>query len=287
MIKRTNVIESLERRTLLSGSSLLGGVLRVNGDFAARNVIAVTNNSEMQTVDVRIESYSIAGALIGTHTRSYSNALPLNEIRVSGGFLADDIRVGSDAGGAALDVNTRVASFGGNDRIRTNGGNDIVFGGAGNDDVNAGHGNNWVRGDLGNDLLVTGDGNDRVAGNGGNDLIFTLGGNDLALGQGGNDAIDAGAGNDVVFGHWGNDALGGGEGDDAVWGGLGDDALSGGAGDDRLGGFFGINSLTGDAGADTFLVPLTNRNAMDFDAAEGDVVTQVGARADGGTGPAL
>ncbi len=115
--------------------------------------------------------------------------------------------------------------------------------------------------------------NNVIRADGGNDVVLANAGNDDVRGGNGSDQLSGGDGNDKLFGQNGLDLLIGGAGRDIINGGNDNDTLQGDAGDDIL---------RGDGGADTFAyaaavgVDLGDDRLDDFDAAEGDSVTNTG-----------
>jgi predicted outer membrane repeat protein len=105
-------------------------------------------------------------------------------------------------------------------------------------------------------------------------------GADMIFGQNGDDTINAGDGNDLVCGGNAGGVISGGAGDDTMDGGNGNDVLRGDAGKDIVRGSAGNDTLTGDtltggSEADSFDGGSGTDVATDYNAAEGDMTTNI------------
>ena len=166
---------------------------------------------------------------------------------IDGGADHDTLSYAQRTGGAVIDLDAGMASFG-------DGTSDTITG------IEELYGTEY------NDVIHGSSGDDRIQGRGGEDEIYGRGGNDDLRSVDGVALIDGGEGNDTVTGWTGNDELYGGAGSDTVDGGEGDDTLYGGAGRDWL---------YGRDGADTFVFEASDNfdsydSIRDFDLAEGD-----------------
>lgn len=114
-------------------------------------------------------------------------------------------------------------------KVHSGTGNDTIDASALNTEtlLNGYHGNDTIIGSLGVDYIRGGNDNDSLSGNDGDDLL---------RGDKGDDTLGGGDGDDYITGDNGNDVLGGGADDDTLGGGRGDDTLAGDAGDDVLSG---------------------------------------------------
>jgi len=113
---------------------------------------------------------------------------------------------------------------------------------------------------------------DELHGGPGMDSIRAGRGDDLAWGGRDDDQIAMGGGDDWASGGLGSDTIEGDKGSDTLFGNADDDYLNGGPGADRLHGGAGSDALVGGHGPDTFVASDGADVAMDFDAAEGDIL---------------
>jgi Ca2+-binding RTX toxin-like protein len=90
----------------------------------------------------------------------------------------------------------RVASFNGDDQIRTGAGNDLISSGENDDVVAAGAGDDWIDGGANDDALDGGEGADVIEGGSGFDVL---------AGRDGDDQLSGGIGADRMVGGLGND----------------------------------------------------------------------------------
>jgi hemolysin type calcium-binding protein len=114
---------------------------------------------------------------------------------------------------------------------------------------------------------------DYIIGSEGDDIIFGLRGNDVISALPGNDLVFGGPGDDFVYGGDGNNQLFGQDGNDNLIGGVGDDLLVGGPGNDRLYGNTGDDILQGGPGADYFDCGDGVDTVVDYNSAQGDIVS--------------
>jgi len=110
-------------------------------------------------------------------------------------------------------------------------------------------------------------------GNEGDDIIFGLRGNDIITALGGDDQVFGGPGDDIVYGGDGNNQLFGQDGNDNLVGGTQDDLIVGGPGNDRLYGNTGDDILQGGPGADYFDCGDGVDTVVDYNSAQGDIVS--------------
>lgn len=257
---------TLEGRRLLAGDS----VFFFNSTTGTLHISAAETNVEGAEYANSIAISSDGSQLIVTEANRPDQTFSLDGLtRISyrGTFQSDRFD-------NSTDIDTRVASFAGNDNISTGGGDDRVIGGNGDDEVRTGGGDDYVAGNAGRDSIFGGienTGRDRFFGGPGADLIFGGDGDDFISGNEGDDDIRLGAGNDVAFGGQGQDTISGGAGDDFIYGGAddddlvgdtggdrilgqdGDDEISGGEGDDSIVGGDGEDSILGEQGNDTLI----------------------------------
>jgi Ca2+-binding RTX toxin-like protein len=121
--------------------------------------------------------------------------------------------------------------------------------------------------------IVGTDDKDYIVGSEEDDLICALDGNDVIFSDAGVDAIFAQGGMDTVQGGIGNNQIFGGDDGDTLVGGIDDDLIAGRAGDDRLFGAEGNDVLEGDKGGDFFNCGDGIDIVLDFNPAEGDIIT--------------
>ncbi|WP_457089696.1 PQQ-dependent sugar dehydrogenase [Microvirga sp. P5_D2] len=106
----------------------------------------------------------------------------------------------------------------------------------------------------------------QISGNAETNVLSGLGGADIIRGLGGDDVINGGEGTDDLHGDAGSDRLDGGTENDKVEGGAGADRLTGGAGADT---FVWLSTT------DTSTIVLEADLVLDFDAAQGDLLSLV------------
>jgi RTX calcium-binding nonapeptide repeat (4 copies) len=114
---------------------------------------------------------------------------------------------------------------------------------------------------------------DYIIGSEGNDIIFGLRGNDIISALDGDDLVFGGPGDDIVYGNDGNNQLFGENGNDNLVGGIDDDLIVGGLGNDRLYGNTGDDILQGGPGADYFDCGDGVDTVVDYNSAQGDIVS--------------
>jgi len=212
-------------------------------DRNGNDTIDLSNNTTNDRLDLRPETFSDTGGLIGNLGIARGTVIE-NAVGGSG----NDTFTGNGA-------NNNLSGNQGDDRLYGRGGDDRLEGGAGDDRIRGNNGNDRIFGGEGSDVLFGGSGNDRIFGDSvferaGADLLFGGAGSDVLSGGGNDDYLSGGTGNDTLFGGDGSDRLNGGEGDDTLYGSTGEDRLKGKDGDDTLNGGEGADVLWGDAGAD-------------------------------------
>jgi len=195
---RTDLIEALEGRTLLSSVILSSGVLTVNGNSTADHIEVQKRADKGQ---LRVE--------INGSERAFSFA-SVKKVVINAGSGNDFVEFSGRDGGV------NIPSF-----ISGGDGNDTLTGGIGRDTIYAGPGDDHLQGKAGNDQLIGGKGNDWIEGGDGDDLL---------KGDAGNDRLYGGNGRDTLNGGDNDDDLTGGAGDDSVLGGNGNDDFFGDAG---------------------------------------------------------
>lgn len=122
--------------------------------------------------------------------------------------------------------------------------------------------------------LEGGSKSDMIYGLEGHDVIKGEGGDDILDGGNGDDTIIGGEGNDNLFGSLDNDYISGENGDDLLVGSFGNDLLSGGGGNDELFGNQGNDVLSGGDSADFFDCGEDIDIVLDFNAKQGDKVSE-------------
>ena len=133
------VIETLEKRQMLSSVSLSGGLLTLNGDSATSNTLSVARSGNAVQV------------IVNDNETWYKDYFAINAIRINGGNANDRITVSDQ-----IWRNATIYAGGGSDYVLGGNGNDTIYGGAGNDDLNGGKGNDKIYGEDGNDDLQGG-----------------------------------------------------------------------------------------------------------------------------------
>jgi Ca2+-binding RTX toxin-like protein len=198
-------MQPLEGRRLLSGATLSGGVLTVEGTAGPDEIEVQIRADEPNVVKVEINNLNFE--------REFDRA-SVQRIVVNAFAGNDSVEIGKDDEPVSIRAE--------------------INGGTGNDFLDGGASGDIIRGEGGNDNIDGEGGNDRVFGNAGNDSIEGSGGNDTLSGGSGHDTLQGGSGRDLVSGEAGNDRLEGRSGDDRLFGGSGTDTLEGGAGTDEL-----------------------------------------------------
>ena len=176
------VLETLERRQMLSSVTLVDGAMIVQGNSNTPNDITIhTDGGDVWAVTDAGSSKKIAVSSV-------------RQIRIIGGEAGDDVQVDS---GVSIPVYVRTGS--GNDTITTGSGNDTIFSGNGRDRIEAGAGDDRVNAGNGDDTVVAGGGNDRVDGGNGSDIIDDGTGNDTVNAASGDDTVYSGSGHDKIM----------------------------------------------------------------------------------------
>lgn len=210
-------------------------------DNGGRDLIDFSFATEGMRIDLRPESFSDVGGLIGN--MAIARGTIIEELFTGSG---NDVVQGNNA-------NNLIRTNAGDDDIRAGGGRDKVFGGGGDDVIRGQGGNDRLFGNAGRDQLFGNAGRDIIKGGGGHDTVNGGGGNDKLFGNAGRDILRGGNGNDNANGGGGNDRLLGQGGRDVLNGGNGNDFLNGGGGRDRLIGGNGNDVARGGNAADTFV----------------------------------
>jgi Ca2+-binding RTX toxin-like protein len=187
-------VEQLEARTLLTNSSVAGGLLTVN--LTLGDDVAVT---------CAAGKVKLNGANPDTGS---ANCSAISQIRINGGTLGNTINL-SGVTQALFPGLVPVAA----DPIPIK-----LF-------VNGAAGDDSITGSEFADDLEGGISDDTIRGGGGSDEID---------GEDGRDSLDGGAGNDEILGGLDPDTIFGGIGNDSIDGGLGNDEIDGGGGTDRV-----------------------------------------------------
>src|SRR5581483_10249292 len=282
--RRKCMLESLERRRLLSSAILKNGILTIVGGAGNDTILLAKSGSNI--------SVSIDGVASGPFKSS-----SVTGISIDAGSGNDSVSLLSNGEANAVTQPATILGGKGNDTLAGGTGADSLDGGAGTDTADyssrseqlylfatgiANCGaynlakNQSIEGDSINanvENLIGGSDADFIYGTPGNNLLAGGGGNDLIYGESGSDTIDGGDGNDSLNGGSNNDSITGGAGNDAISGDArviqggkpvndttfvpGNDTLDGGAGDDTLLGggdqldsHSADDSLMGDAGND-------------------------------------
>jgi hypothetical protein len=242
---RRFVVESLERRELLSGMGVCraDGELHIGGHPTEADEVLVWQDKSNLYVKFNDADYQF-------------DLQQFDRICFFG--LGGDDRFQNLTG-----IDCFVDGGQGDDELVGGGGNDVLDGGAGNDTV-SGQPSHDVNGDPwygpgGDDMIFGGEGDDTLEGGADKDILSGGAGNDVLdggteddflCGGGGDDTLKGGNGADVLVGWTGNDVLSGGFGDDQLYGWYGNDDLAGGHGDDYLNGGHGFDKLLGGPGSD-------------------------------------
>ncbi|KZR73039.1 Hemolysin, chromosomal [Prochlorococcus marinus str. MIT 1318] len=142
-----------------------------------------------------------------------------------------------------------------NDNISTKAGADYIDSGAGNDNI-------YANEDA--DLIIAGAGDDKLYGGQGGDILY---------GNQGADKLYGNFQDDVLYGGQDNDWQHGGQGADWLYGNFGIDEMYGGRDNDLLHGGRENDKLWGNHGADKFFLSKGQDQVMDFNAAEGDLIS--------------
>ena len=192
---------ALEARRLLASSTVVDGVLQVNGT-SKNDVIVVGGAAGVQIPD------------------------GVTSILVNGGRGNDVITVDS-----SVNLPTKIYGSDGDDTITGGFGADRIIAGDGNDVVYAGNAKDIVYGEAGDDYLRGGSGTDLCDGGDGRDTIIADTGNDHLWGGANPDNLRGGVGDDDLHGGGGLDGLHGEAGDDFLAGDRGVDHLFPGPGD--------------------------------------------------------
>ena len=239
--------EQLETRTMLSGISLVGNELRIDGDSGA-DVAKVWQvggqiHAQLNSTTVNYSAASVGKVrFLGLDGNDYFR----NDTNIASkayGHDGNDILIGGNG-------NDYLCGQGGNDRLYGRSGADTLSGGTGDDLLYGADGNDRLYGHEGNDGLYGDSGNDSLYGYDGNDRLYGSSGNDRLYGYGGNDSLYGDSGHDILYGHDGDDLLSGSSGNDSLYGSNGNDTLYGHDGNDRLYGQAGHDRLYGHDGDD-------------------------------------
>lgn len=248
-----------EIRVFNSSGALIGSNSDIDGEPKAAG-LTFTGNGGTYYVEVSGEGSSKGDYALGvTDYSDDTGGTPLN-----GGSDPDvDIDIPSvtwDYEGTddddkvsylTSDTNNRyVATFDGEDTVRTGRGNDVILSGEDDDEVDAGGGNDTVYGDDGDDEIDGGDGDDGLLGGNGEDTIDGGDGDDTIGGQRHDDRIYGKDGNDILVGEDGDDYISGGDGNDSISGGDDEDSLYGGKDNDLIYGGENADTIGGDDGND-------------------------------------
>ncbi|RYG61404.1 MAG: calcium-binding protein [Alphaproteobacteria bacterium] len=172
-----------------------------------------------------------------------------------------------------VNLDQKIHTFEGNDRVEAGSGHDYVKLGDGNDTASGNNGNDILSGEAGKDKLYGGNGDDKLyggdhddtlSGGSGNDYLSGGNHNDTLVGGSGNDTLLGGSGNDRLYGDSGNDTLNGGSGKDWLFGGHGKDTLIGGSGQDTFVFRTASDSTASAAGRDTITDFRHNQDMIDL-----------------------
>ena len=145
-------------------------------DDGGTDTINFSSETANQTVDMRPETISSVGGLVG-------NMIIMRDTIIENFF----------SGSGADSIIGNVA----NNEIRAGGGKDFVKGGAGDDIIIGNQGDDILNGNGGNDKLIGGGNNDVLRGGSGADLLYGGDGDDILRGGIGRDKLIGGAGADT------------------------------------------------------------------------------------------
>jgi Ca2+-binding RTX toxin-like protein len=187
------MIESMERRVLLSSASVVDGVLLVRGTRGADHISFVIGK-DAKHVHWVIVNFGADGV------QRFQKSL-FKIIRVEGGRGDDVIEIRPTA------QPMWIAGGPGNDALSGGNGADTIFGGDGNDTLLGLSGADLMHGDRGDDLVRGFDGNDTLFGDGGNDEVRGGENDDWISGGPGRDLLRDQAGKDTVYGNAGSDTF--------------------------------------------------------------------------------
>src|SRR5438874_659925 len=132
------VLETLERRQLMSAVSLKDGILLVQGQTGAPNELAINLSLDGQSI------WGVANGSAGSAVQISQ----VRQIRIIGGDDADTIHV---------DPHVAIPVY-----IQSDSGDDNISAGAGNDTIVGGSGNDTIDGCLGKDVIYGGKGSDII-----------------------------------------------------------------------------------------------------------------------------
>ncbi|KZR70577.1 Hemolysin, chromosomal [Prochlorococcus marinus str. MIT 1313] len=151
--------------------------------------------------------------------------------------------------------------------------NDTLSGDSGPNTISALYGDDTIDSGAGNDILYGNQGNDRITAGSGADYLYGGQGGDILYGNQGADKLYGNFQDDVLYGGQDNDWQHGGQGADWLYGNFGIDEMYGGRDNDLLHGGQGNDKLWGNHGADKFFLSKGQDQVMDFNAAEGDLIS--------------
>jgi Ca2+-binding RTX toxin-like protein len=247
-------VESLETRQVLSGVTLVNGLVAINATDGG-DTVHITADVQQPTnlFDdlVRVEWHH---GNMTEHFAFYS--LAVKSIAFSGGLGGDHVTNDTD-------LDSWMAGGGGQDILTGGGGRDQLYGGVG-DDILIGRG--------GDDRLVGHEGSDQLFGDEGDDFLYGYDTYENMFFKGqplsdqfSKDTLDGGSGDDSMLGAWlGTSVINGGDDDDTIVGGLfGTNFLSGDAGSDHIYGGAGLNFINGGTGSDYVEVAGGSTNIVD------------------------
>jgi PKD repeat protein len=153
---RSQHLESLEDRRLLSSITYGYGAITVTGNSSTANTISVMRSGTTNVI-----------AKVGTTSKTVPLSY-ISKINITGGSAADKITIDS-----GLAKSSYIKGLGGSDYIVGGASNDAIYAGDGNDTVYGNGGNDPIYGENGDDRLDGGSGTDTITGGAGNNYITT------------------------------------------------------------------------------------------------------------------
>jgi hypothetical protein len=156
-------IEALEARTLLSSTTVSGGLMTIVGDTTTANTISVVKSGSNYVATVN-----------GTATTYATSSV--TKFNITGGSAADSISFGSDVTAPATISgnagNDSIRGAQGADSISGQDGNDLIYGYGGADNVSGGEGHDSMYGGFGDDKINGNYGQDWAAGQDGSNTYY-------------------------------------------------------------------------------------------------------------------
>src|SRR5688500_14891936 len=180
-IRNNNLVERLERRTLLAADLPADGILRVTGTRKADTIFVTYGPDALDTIFVSVNK-----------ERFSFRTDEVNGIRVQAGARGDHVEFRAFATNPDhFDKPTTIYGSTGDDLLIGPGSPTRIYGGTGNDKLNAGFDRDVLHGEEGDDTLDGSQGGDRLSGGLGNDRLVGGLGLDKMFGDDGRDTLIA------------------------------------------------------------------------------------------------